>query len=117
MSDKIDQIIKEVKESNSKLEKNTNNLNLNKFERVSANSIMPIISKVERLKAENDGYVAAFDTQEEITKELRAELSKVKAELTKANERIAELLVEQKAWLEMNAVLTKQIEKFEKPPF
>ena len=90
MSD-IDKTIEEIKELNSKLEKNTNNLNLNKFERASANAIMPIIAELEKVKLffdeavnQRGGIRLAFDM------EVRAKL-KLEAELAKANDRLAEL--------------------------
>ena len=65
---------------------------------LAANSIMPIISEVERLKAELETTQTRLVQAEkddcsriDVIADLRAELSKVKAELTKANERIAEL--------------------------
>ncbi len=76
MSD-IDKTIERVKELNSKLEKNTNNLNLNKFERASANAIMPIIADLKLTKQEVLALEDISSAQE--------------AELTKANRRIVEL--------------------------
>ena len=107
-------------EYDPKAEKVLNDLNKIYF----ANVIMSIITAYEQSQKELEwvqgrlGPVAKErDLLIEESAQRAARNTELKSDLDTANKRIAELEDSQKAWLEMNTVLVKQIEKFEKSPF